>query len=73
MNRAAVSSSNIVSAGYDPVLKILEVEFRQGGVYQYSYVPEKTYIAFMQAPSKGAFLEANIKGIYPYKKIGSEK
>jgi hypothetical protein len=70
MNRIAVRSTIIASIGYDPALKILEVEFEQGGVYQYSYVPEKTYIAFMQAPSKGAFLEANIKGIYPYQRVG---
>jgi len=69
MNRVAVNSSTIVSIGYDPALKILEVEFKQG-MYQYSYVPEKTYLAFMQAPSKGAFLEANIKGIFPYKRVG---
>jgi len=69
MKRVAVNSSNIVSAGYDATLKILEVEFRQGGVYQYSHVPEKIYLAFMQATSKGAFLEANIKGIYPYKRV----
>lgn len=40
MNRVPVSSSNIRSVGYDPQAQIPEVEFHNGGVYQYSHVSE---------------------------------
>jgi hypothetical protein len=33
-------SSHIRSIGYEPDAKIMEVESRSGGIYQYSIVPE---------------------------------
>jgi len=35
MNRQTVSSSNIHSIGYDVKFQILEIEFQDGGIYQY--------------------------------------
>ena len=43
MDRQSVSSSNIVSVGYDPTSETLEVEFQSGGVYQYYNVGQSTY------------------------------
>jgi len=40
MLRMSVSSSNISSVGYDPKTQTLEVEFHNGGVYQYFNVPQ---------------------------------
>jgi hypothetical protein len=69
MNRTPVSSSNIASIGYDAKTLTLEVEFRDGSIYQYFDVPETVYQEFMRASSKGRFLHANIKGNYRYARV----
>ena len=35
MERQPISSSNIISAGYDPDTQTLELEFKNGVVWQY--------------------------------------
>ena len=67
MDRVQVSSSNILSIGYDPSTQVLEVEFISGAVYQYFNVPEAEFESFLNAESKGRYLNANIKH-YPYTK-----
>lgn len=39
MDRETVQSSNIASVGYDLSSSTLEIEFKSGGIYQYSGVP----------------------------------
>jgi hypothetical protein len=70
MERLPVSSSNLASVGYDEVGQVLEVEFRNGGVYQYVGVPASTYDQFMAADSLGRFLARNIKPRYPFRRVG---
>jgi hypothetical protein len=69
MEREAVSSSNIASIGYDANSQTLEIEFLNGGVYQYFDVPEQVYNDFMNASSHGQYLAQNIKGHYRYSKV----
>lgn len=69
MERTPVSSSNIQSIGYDSDSSILEVEFITGRVYQYSGVPDSEYEGLMNASSHGTYLNAHIKGNYPYTEI----
>ncbi len=72
MNRMHVISSDLRSVGYDPALRILEVEFHDRSVYVYRNVPESVYSALMCAPSKGTFFARNIwpfKMKYPCQKI----
>lgn len=67
MQRQNVVSSNIKSIGYDPVRPILEVEFKNGSIYQYFGVPQHLYLGLMQASSHGEYLDAYIKkGGYSY-------
>jgi hypothetical protein len=64
MQRTPITSSNILSAGYDPATKMMEVEFRgKGGntTYQYHEVPKEVYDGFLAADSKGSYLHSNIK------------
>lgn len=61
MRREAVESSSIAAAGYDPARCVLEVEFRNGGVYEYLDVPLSVYRAFLEAESRGRFLNTRIK------------
>jgi len=69
MRRDPVISSNIVSAGYEPVSETLEIEFANGGVYQYYNVPPSIYEQFLAAPSKGRFLISQIKDRFPYARV----
>ena len=69
MERIAVSSSNIASIGYDDSQMILEVEFLNGGVYQYFDVPHETYDGFINAGSHGQFLWAYIRDVFPCQKV----
>lgn len=70
MNRTYVSSSNVRSVGYDESSATLEVEFLSGAIYRYFNVPRATYDAFMAAPSKGKFLNWQIKPMYAYSRVG---
>tara|TARA_R110002049_G_scaffold272440_1_gene449970 strand:+ start:2417 stop:2629 length:213 start_codon:yes stop_codon:yes gene_type:complete len=61
MKRASVESSNLASVGYDAENEILEIEFNNGGVYQYFDVPENVYEELMSASSHGQYFDRNIK------------
>jgi hypothetical protein len=69
MERFSVTSSNVASIGYDPVTATLEVEFNNGGIYQYFDVPETIFIEFINADSKGKYLNSMIKGSFRYAKV----
>jgi hypothetical protein len=69
MERVPVTSSTIVSVGYDAATGTLEVEFKSGDVYQYFDVPPRVHEEFMAAQSQGKFLHQHIKGRYRYSKL----
>lgn len=70
MERTQVTSSNVVSVGYDSTTSTCEVEFRHGGVYQYFDVPASEYAALLAAPSVGGYLDAHIKKAgYRYRRL----
>lgn len=69
MDRVRVDSSNIRSIGYDVQRQILEIEFTNGGIYQYDGVPKSVYDRFMSSPSKGRFFSAHIRDKYLTRKI----
>ncbi len=65
MDRHPVSSSSIVSVGYDPTSETLEVEFSQSGkVYEYYNVQPFMYERMLEAPSIGVFFNAEIRNSY---------
>ncbi len=63
---ATPESSTI--AGFDYVIdrKVLTVEFKNGGRYNYFDVPVTIFERMKAAPSKGQFLAQNVKGLYRY-------
>ena len=69
MERTPVTSTNVRAIGYDLDSQTLEVEFNNGSVYQYAGVPQDEYEGLMNADSKGKYLNANIKGRYPFTKL----
>lgn len=69
INRVKVKSSNINSIGYDTILKFLQVEFRDGSIYEYFEVPEMLFNELMKAESKGKFANQFIFSKYRYSRV----
>ncbi|MGH8728635.1 MAG: KTSC domain-containing protein [Burkholderiales bacterium] len=69
MERKRVSSSNIRSIGYDEKTRTLEVEFNNGGVYQYANVSPEVHGRFLSASSIGSFFKDSIEEDYSCKRI----
>jgi hypothetical protein len=59
-------SSNIVRIAYDDANRVLKVEFKNGGLYDYFDVPDSVFEGMRNAPSKGQYLAQQIKGNYRY-------
>lgn len=62
--RQVVESQIIHSVGYAKEPGVLEVQFRNGWIYQYKDVPESVYLALMNAPSHGKYLKRHIVDVY---------
>ncbi|MCB0711737.1 MAG: KTSC domain-containing protein [Ignavibacteriae bacterium] len=69
MHRVPVSSSNVISIGYDSSTSTLEVEFHGGRVYQYHAVPESVYHNLMSAASIGSYINHHIKNTYAWTRV----
>ena len=70
MNREYVESSMISSFGFDSSTSTLEVEFKNGAIWQYFDVPESTFYEMQSAGSCGKFFNANIKDQYAESQVG---
>jgi len=70
MKRQRVQSSSLSEVGYEPKKHVLEVRFRNGGLYRYYEVPRAVYQALMAAESLGAFMNQAIRGHYRYEEVG---
>jgi hypothetical protein len=71
MRRLPIDSSVIVAMGYDPATEVLEIEFKtSGNVYRYFGVPASEYRAFLEASSKGTYLDQQFKKAgYRYERL----
>lgn len=69
MKRIPVESSHLHSVAYLYEEQILEVEFRNGGVYQFYRVPVRLFFQLLDAPSHGRFFNDCVKDHYRYRKI----
>lgn len=67
--RNSVVSSNVKSIGYSYERKVLEIEFNNEQVYQYSEVPVEIFNALSESDSKGAFIAKNIKGKFEFRAL----
>jgi hypothetical protein len=70
MERIVVSSSSVASLGYDGDSQTLEVEFTNGGIYQYMNVPPETNSELMESASKGTFVNQFIKPMFVAVRVG---
>ncbi|HEX5982952.1 MAG TPA: KTSC domain-containing protein [Solirubrobacterales bacterium] len=62
-----MDSSSIAAVGHEA--GVLEVRFRNGGVYRYLDVPEEVCAALMEAESKGRFFNRRIRDVYRCQRI----
>ncbi len=67
-----ITSDNVTRAGYDSATRTMTVEFRSGGVYEYSPVPATVWEAFVAAQphpwSAVGYPELVVAGV-PYRRI----
>ena len=70
IEKQLVSSSNIEVLGYYEDTQTLRVWFTTGNIYDYSNVPQIEFEQLKIASSIGAYFNRNIKGAYPYSKVG---
>lgn len=64
-----VQSSNVLAVGYDDGTHSLVVRFKANTVYVYQDVPVEKFDALLKAESVGKFINSNIKGTYPFRKV----
>lgn len=60
-----VESSNVKSIGYQTDSRNMRVQFKSGGLYQFSGMSPRRYKSFESAPSKGKHFAKKIRGQYP--------
>jgi len=65
VQRVNVSSSALISLGYDEETQTLEIEFKNGRVFQYKGVPHSTYEWLVRAPHKGGLFNRLIRDRFP--------
>ena len=70
IEKQLVSSSNVEGLGYDEEAQTLRVWFTTGTIYDYANVPKIEFEALLYASSIGAYFNRNVKGLYPYTKVG---
>jgi len=69
MERRRVDSDKIRSIGYDSGSRVLEIEFSDGRVMQYSPVPSEVYRRLMAAPSIVSYFRDHIEDEYSSKRL----
>jgi hypothetical protein len=62
-------SSSIAAAGYDSGAQILRLRYVSEGTYDYFNVPAEVFQSFLDAPSKGRFVNWHIKPHYCYLQV----
>src|SRR5258706_11750280 len=60
------ASSSIIAPAYDSERRVLRLQYSGGGTYDYYLVPADVFQRFLDAPSKGQFVNWHIKPYYPY-------
>jgi KTSC domain len=69
MQPVAVESDMLATVAYDARREILQLEFRDGAVYQYFALPAYVHEALLHASSKGRYFNSAIRGKFSYAPI----
>lgn len=62
-------SNQVRAFGYEPKTQTFDVQFHDGRTYRYSNVPRNVFDGFLRAPSKGGYINAQIKGKYAFERV----
>lgn len=66
-------SSTVSAHGYDPASRTMQVQFKNGNVYQYKGVPQEIFNNYKNSESQGSYHQQNIKGRYEASLVGRVK
>lgn len=69
MKRTAVTSSTVVSAGYDEGSRAMEIEFVGGAVYRYDGVPRRVFEELLAADSVGRYFNEQVRDVYAFTRV----
>ena len=69
MERKRLNSSRLRSAGYDEKQQLLELEFSNGQVWQYTRVSQEVWRRFMAAPNPTVFYDDRIAEDYSGRRV----
>jgi len=64
-----VVSSQIKAVGYDEDESELFVQFKNGRIYVYHEVPNREYVAILNASSPGTYFADHIKSKFEYQQL----
>ena len=67
--RVFLDSTALTSILFSAETNVLNVEFRNGLIYEYLGVSSDLYAQLLAAPSKGAFLVRFIRGHFPHRRL----
>ena len=70
MTRKPLKSSKLRAAGYDERLRVMEIEFVNGDIYEYKSVSPELYRQLMSSPSPNSFFEDKIEEAFSGKRTG---
>ena len=69
MERKKANSSTIRAVGYDERGRVLEVEFNDGRINQYTGVSPEVYRRLISAPSIVSYFRDNVEESFPAKRL----
>jgi len=69
MERKKVNSSSIRAVGYDERSRVLEVEFNDGRINQYTGVSPEVHRRLMSAPSIISYFRDNVEESFTAKRV----
>lgn len=61
-----VESDVIHAVGYDEEIRVLEIIFNNGRIYQYRDVPREVFEGLMAAESKGNYFQENVRDEFDF-------
>jgi hypothetical protein len=69
MERTRVNSSSLASVGFDADSSTLQIEFKDGGIYDYFSVPPQHFAGVLSAGSAGRYFHDHIKDRYRFERV----
>jgi len=69
MERKKVNSSSIRTVGYDERGRVLEMEFNDGRINQYTGVSPEVHRRLISAPSIVSYFRDNVEESFPAKRL----